>query len=81
MVVREVSGAAPAPHNANDDVMNAWINSVYFYLQNEFEVMEVIKYTLTPKKLSESYKSFKLHIIKIYFKQCFYLKIISRKVG
>jgi len=41
MVVREVSGAAPAPHDTDDDTMNMWLNTVYYYLQHEYETMEV----------------------------------------
>ena len=41
MVVNEVSGAAPAPHDAGDDLMNAWVDTAYFYQKGDFDVFQV----------------------------------------
>lgn len=40
--VWEVSGAAPAPHNADEEQMDRWINSIYWVI-SETEVLQVFK--------------------------------------
>ena len=41
--VWEVSGAAPAPHDAENEVMDKWINSIYWVL-SDIDVIQVLKF-------------------------------------